>query len=242
MEIVRTTFSDRVDEINTYYSLLVFMESGLSSGSTNLQLNNSVHVITPMLQKTIYANVYMHLYNLVESTITLLIKAVERQIQNDVRENGIGILKDEIRQLWVRYMAGTHDILVPESRLEKAINLCNYFIDNIPFELTIPKGGGGNWDNENIRLLAQRMGFTLNIPRAINTAVKRPIKDNRGVIQLITYTRNKLAHGEISFSECGDDLTLTSINQLIEITRNYLEAVINGFDDYLNRTLYRTVA
>ncbi len=45
MEIVRTTFSDRVDEINTYYSFLVFMESGLSSGSTNLQLGNDSNLL-----------------------------------------------------------------------------------------------------------------------------------------------------------------------------------------------------
>ncbi|MEG2566009.1 MAG: MAE_28990/MAE_18760 family HEPN-like nuclease [Acinetobacter sp.] len=239
MEIVRTTFGDRIEEIETYYSFLVFLENGLSNGSTNLLLNDDRYIITPQLQKTVYANVYLHLYNLVESTVSLLLKAVEKKIQNDVRENGVIILKPEIRKQWIIYMTGTHETLVPETRLEKALTLCDHFIDNIPFELVIPKGGGGNWDNENIRLLAQRMGFSLTIPRSINTSVKRPVKDNRGVIQLITYTRNKLAHGEISFSECGNDLTLSGIEQLIEITKNYLDAVITCFDDYLNSGSYR---
>lgn len=239
MELVRTTFNERVDEINTYRSFLIFMDGGVSSGTTSLIMNETTHSLTPMLQKTIYANVYLHLYNLLESTITLIIKSVEEKISGDVRSHGINILNNKVRLLWIRYMAGTHDILVPETRLEKAINLCNFFIDNIPFELTIPKGGGGNWDNENIRNLANRMGLRLTIPRAINTAIKRPIKDNKGVIQLITYTRNKLAHGDISFSECGGELTLASINELIDITINYLEAVINCFEDFLDKELYR---
>lgn len=239
MEIVRTTFADRIDEIDAYYSFLVFIENGLSSGTSNLQFGGDSFAITPQLQKTVYANVYLHLYNLVESTVSLLLKAVEKRIKNDVMENGVSILKPEILKQWLIYMTGTHETLVPENRLEKALNLCNFFIDNIPFELVIPRGGGGNWDNENIRLLAQRIGFKLDIPRAINTSVKQPVKDNRGVIQLITYTRNKLAHGEISFSECGDDLTLSAIEQLIRITKNYLNAVIICFEDCLNGHFYR---
>lgn len=242
MEIVRTTFNDRVNEIKTYFSYLAFIETGLNSGSVNFKLGEITHSITPTLQKTLYAGIYLHLYNLVESTITLLLKAAEKKIKDDVSENGISILRTEVKQLWIRYMAGTHDTLGPEIRLEKALNLCDYFIESVPFELEIPKGGGGNWDNENIRTLAKRMGLILTIPRQINTDIKKPIKDNKGIIQLITYTRNKLAHGEISFSECGGELTASNIEQFIKTTISYLDAVINCFDIYLNQEQYKESA
>lgn len=241
MENVRTTFSDRVREIDGYYQFLSFLDQGIMTGSSLLKIQNEEISIDPSLQKTLFAGVYLHLYNLVESTVTLLLKAVEQAVINEVNANGIGVLRNEIQLLWLRYIAGTHDALPPEKRLEKALSLCGFFIENLPFELEIPKGGGGNWDNENIRILAQRMGMNLNIPRVINTSIKRPIKDGKGVIQIITLTRNKLAHGEISFSECGEQLTISAAKEHIDITKKYLLAVIDCFDDYLNNASYKTI-
>lgn len=239
MENVHTTYTDRVREIDGYYQFLFFLDQGVMTGSTLLKIQNESISMDPSLQKTLFAGVYLHLYNLVESTVTLLLKAVEKAVVNEVNINGVGVLRNEMQPLWLRYIAGTHDALPPEKRLEKALSVCGYFLDNLPFELEIPKGGGGNWDNENIRNLAQRMGVDLNIPRAINTSIKKPIKDGKGVIQIITLTRNKLAHGEISFSECGGELTISAAKEHIEVTKKYLKAVIDCFDDYLNNAGYK---
>ncbi|MEX2978004.1 MAE_28990/MAE_18760 family HEPN-like nuclease [Serratia fonticola] len=239
MENVHTTYTDRVREIDGYYQFLFFLDQGVMTGSTLLKIQNESISMDPSLQKTLFAGVYLHLYNLVESTVTLLLKAVEKAVVNEVNINGVGVLRNEMQSLWLRYIAGTHDALPPEKRLEKALSVCGYFLDNLPFELEIPKGGGGNWDNENIRNLAQRMGVDLNIPRAINTSIKKPIKDGKGVIQIITLTRNKLAHGEISFSECGGELTISAAKEHIEVTKKYLKAVIDCFDDYLNNAGYK---
>ncbi|MGC6387923.1 MAE_28990/MAE_18760 family HEPN-like nuclease [Ewingella sp. S1.OA.A_B6] len=239
MENVRTTYADRVKEIDEYYQFLFFLDKGIMTGSTLLKIQNEEMSIDPILQKTLFAGVYLHLYNLVESTVTLLLKAVEKAVVNEVNNNGIGVLRNEIQSLWLRYIAGTHDSLPPEKRLEKALSICGFFLNNMPFDLEIPKGGGGNWDNENIRTLAQRMGVNLNIPRTINTSIKRPVKDGKGVIQIITLTRNKLAHGEISFSECGGELTISTAKEHIEVTKKYLLAVINCFDDYLINANYK---
>ncbi|MCE0848048.1 hypothetical protein LVQ79_21190 [Buttiauxella sp. A2-C1_F] len=241
MENVRTTFDDRVKEIEDYYQFLFFLDQGVMAGSSVLRMQDEEMPIDPSLQKTLFAGVYLHLYNLVESTVTLLLKAVEKTIISEVNTNGIGVLRNEIQSLWLRYIAGTHDSLPPEKRLEKALSLCGYFLESLPFTLEIPKGGGGNWDNENIRALALRMGINLTIPRALNSSVKRPIKDGKGVIQIITLTRNKLAHGELSFSECGSELTISGAKDHIDITTRYLMAVISCFDDYLTNGHYKAV-
>lgn len=239
MENVRTTFTDRVKEIEDYYQFLCFLDQGVMGGSSVLRIQEEEMPIDPSLQKILFAGVYLHLYNLVESTVTLLLKAVEKAVIREVSINGIGVLSSEIQALWLRYIAGTHDSLPPEKRLEKALSLCGFFLDSIPFTLEIPKGGGGNWDNENIRALAIRMGVNLTIPRTLNSSVKRPIKDGKGIIQIITLTRNKLAHGELSFSECGGELTISAAHEHIDITKKYLVAVINCFDDYLNSGKYK---
>jgi hypothetical protein len=239
MEIVNTTFNDRVNEIEGYYTFLLFLDNGIATGVTTISMGGGNLPVSPLLKKTVFASIYLHLYNLVESTITLLLKAAERKIISEVSTHGINVLNNEIQAIWIRYVAGTHDILPPEKRLEKALDMCGYFLQQFPFSLEIPKGGGGNWDNENIRTLALRLGLNLNIPRAINTSIKRPIKDGKGPIQVITLTRNKLAHGEISFSECGEDLTILEVRQLIDITVDYLRAVINCFGDYLDNGHYK---
>ncbi|POE21529.1 hypothetical protein BV923_13255 [Pectobacterium odoriferum] len=239
MEVVRTTFNDRVSDIESYYSLLLFIDQGITAGVTTISMSNANFSVSPSLKKNLFANIYLHLYNLVESTVTLLLKAAEKKIINDVSINGINVLNRDIQALWIRYIAGTHDILPPEKRLEKALDMCGYFLQQFPFSLEIPKGGGGNWDNENIRLLANRLGVNLTIPRAINSSIKIPVKDGKGPIQVITITRNKLAHGEISFSECGEDLTVVLVRKLIDISVNYLRVVIDCFENYLNNGHYK---
>ncbi|MCL6360675.1 hypothetical protein EXT49_11630 [Pectobacterium polaris] len=241
MEIVRTTFNDRVNEIESYYSFLLFLDQGITLGTTTISMANNSFPVSPLLKKNLFANIYLHLYNLVESTVTLLLKAAERKIISDVSINGINVLNSDIQALWIRYIAGTHDILPPEKRLEKALDMCGYFLQQLPFNLEISKGGGGNWDNENIRLLAKRLGVNLTIPRAINSLIKVPVKDGKGPIQIITTTRNKLAHGEISFSECGEDLTIVMVRKLIDISVNYLEVVIDCFERYLINGHYKIV-
>ncbi|TAD88983.1 MAG: hypothetical protein EA000_06035, partial [Oscillatoriales cyanobacterium] len=91
------------------------------------------------------------------------------------------------------------------------------------------KGGGGNWDDEEIYKLSKRLGLSLNISRDANRAVKQPFRDDKGALSLIKSFRNKLAHGNLSFAESGNNITVSDLRDLTERTALYLREVVNCF-------------
>ncbi|BCF90104.1 MAE_28990/MAE_18760 family HEPN-like nuclease [Paraburkholderia largidicola] len=239
MNGVRTAFQERKNEIEAYFSLMETIERSLQIGVPVIKVGLEEHQVTPLQQRILYAGLYLHLYNLVESTTTLLISAVERAAMGmgdpprTARE-----LSTEMRKQWVRSFAKTHEDLSPEHRLERAMAVCNHLLGILPLELSITKGGGGNWDDDEIEGLAEKLGMTLTVPKAIYTAVKRPARDNKGPLKLVRDLRNKLAHGAISFSECGNDHSTGDLRKISDAVIDYLDAVINAFQQYITLEQY----
>ena len=53
--------------------------------------------------------------------------------------------------------------------------------------------------------------------------------------------RNELAHGKISFSDCGRDISIDELNQIQKDVIAYLEKILNNIEDYIeNKSYLRT--
>jgi hypothetical protein len=94
--------------------------------------------------------------------------------------------------------------------------------------------GGGSWDDEAIEKIAGRLGFDLRVSQETYSAIKRPFRDDLGPLQLIKKLRNSLAHGSISFAECGENLTVGELRDLVERTAKYLREVVGAFRAYID--------
>ena len=137
-----------------------------------------------------------------------------------------GDLCDELRQEWVRITAQTHVELSYENRLQSALSLCDQLVSSQPIsEFKVKKGGGGNWDDQSIYKFSQRLGLSLQISSEAQQAVKRPFRNDMGTLLLIKDYRNKLAHGNISFVECGENITVSDLRQLISHVALYMREV-----------------
>jgi len=231
MKKTLTIFAERKAEIESYIELIRELESSLMQGLPIIESNGNQYRISPLQQKILSAGVFLHLYNLIEATICSIIEEIELVSAKECVD--AMKLSSKMRELWIRAAAKTHEDISGKKRLDHAIVLCNQLIGKSALKIEISKGGGGNWDDLEIENLAGKIGITLNIPQDVYASVKRHLRNEKGALRVVRDFRNGLAHGSLSFAECGDGHSAKDLNSLYLIVMNYLEAIINTFGAYL---------
>ena len=150
-----------------------------------------------------------------------------------------GDLTNELRREWVRVMARTHTDMNYEHRLRSALKLCEHLVEALPvtgFKVEI--GGGGNWDDDAIERIVARLGFTLRIKPQTYSDIKRKVRDDLGSLGLVKKLRNSLAHGSISFAECGENITVSELRDLTNRIAVYMREVVQAFATYIEDHRY----
>ncbi len=214
-------------EIEAYLGFLDAVDAAARLGPPRLRAEGPL--ITPQQQQILHAGVFVQLYNLVEATVVGCIDAVT----NRALDGGSwrpADLSAELLGEWIRVMARTHDDLNPEHRFKYVKELCDHLIEGRPLAgFAVEKGSGGNWDDIQIEKMARRLGISLDIHPDTATAVKRHVRDDLGAMGIIKKLRNQLAHGNISFAECGQNTTSVELRQIAEITTKYMREVVVSF-------------
>lgn len=230
MEPLEKTFNERLQEIEAYLDLLEALEQQARQGAPKI----GEAPITAQHQKILYSSLYLQLYNLVEATATWCIEAVERATSEN--ENWLpGDLSAELRREWIRATARTHAELSVKHRLATTMALGDRLIEAKPIAAwEVDKGGGGNWDDAALEAMAKRLGCRLDFDSEVKAAIKRKIRDDKSPLALVKHLRNKLAHGSMSFTECGDNVTVTDLRDLTERAARYLRAVVEHFQAYID--------
>lgn len=227
-----TAFEERLQEIEAYLDLLDGIEAQARSGPP--RLGSSGPTITTTQQRILYSSVFLQLYNLVEATV---VRCLDEITQSALAAGtwAPGDLIAELRREWVRVMARTHVDLNYENRLSSALGLCNHLVGSLPIPgFSLEKGGGGNWDDTAIEQIATRLGFQLRVSADAYRGIKRVFRDDLGALGIVKKLRNDLAHGSISFSECGMDLTVSELRDLATRTAAYLREVVQAFATYID--------
>jgi hypothetical protein len=234
MDGITPAFEDRLQEIETYLDLLNTLEQQVQVGPPRVggTTRGGGTIITAQQQKILYSSVYLQLYNLIEATAAWCVQAVCLA----ATEGGPWLPTDlsaELRREWVRSVTRTHVELNQEARLDAAVRLFEQVLQPHPnWELKIDPRG--NVDDEEIKVITRRLGCTLRVSGDVYSGIKRPIRDGRGPLALIKDLRNKLAHGTLSFSECGDGVTVSDLKELTRLTVLYLREVVTAFQAYID--------
>ena len=230
MDPLTQAFEERLQEIDAYLDLLGALERQVQEGPPTV----GGAPITAQQQKILYSSVYLQVYNLVEATATWCVSAVSTASAHGGRWTP-GDLSGELRREWTRTTARTHTELNADNRLKTAVEFCDRLIEGLPIsEWLIEKGGGGNWDDLEIEAITDRLGLMLRITPSVRTGVKRPIREDRGALGLVKLLRNRLAHGSLSFAECGDGVTVSGLRDIRDRAADYLREIIKAFRDYID--------
>ena len=230
MSAVTEVFNERLQEIETYLDLLQSLDRQVQSGPPEIGGSE----ITVQQQRILYSSVYLQLYNLVEATVTWCIDAIFTASAIDGKWKTED-LTQELRCEWTRLTARTHVFMDQEQRLNYAVKALEKVIQGEAVSWPPPdRHRRGNWDDDAIAALSAKLGCKLQLSPEIYQAVKRPIRDDKGPLKLIRDLRNQLAHGALSFEECGTGVTVTDLRETKDKTVSYLRAVVAAFSTHVD--------
>jgi hypothetical protein len=217
------TFSERVNEINLYYEALVELDKDTNNPSIELKDNPKIYR-QDLFLKILQANTLIMIYNLVESTVLNGIS----EIYDKLKLNGAtySMVRKEIQDIWFSYKF--RQVYDPKAHYgsykNKALEIVNSILIGETIELskdalTI----SGNLDADEIRKVCDSHGIDLH-PNDTCKGGKR--------LNDVREKRNMLAHGALSFSECGRDFGLEDLNDIKEQSYIFLRGLLDGMKQY----------
>lgn len=224
MQATIDTFNERYGEISLYYEALK------SLYDTKQQKNEGQKYYNDDFLKILKSNALLMIYNLVESTIMGGIT----EIYDDLYQRGITYrqVRKEIQNIWFRYKFNqVYDKNAHyNSYKEKAIEIINGILDDETLTLDRKATNfGGNLDADKIRQVCSDHGITYHIDSSCRGGV---------VLADVREKRNNLAHGTISFVECGRDYTIDDLEKIKDQTILFLQSILAGLKDYYDKQLY----
>lgn len=224
MVTVLADFEKRVAEIELFFKHLENLEV---DGALLYFPNRTRRKTQPHnneLIKVFKANIFLLLYNLAESSIKQSLTEVYDTISSENLSYQDVI--DEIKKIWIAQNhdnfrnKGTDNIFI-------AINQLATEIIDIRFDST--KVISGNIDGKKIREFSAKYGFSDRTHRNANNGNK---------LYLVKTQRNNLAHGNISFAECGRNYGVGQLRDMKKEVILYLRNILRNIKKYLDDRKY----
>lgn len=221
---VKQEFEKRVQEIEHYFMLL---DSFFDKGALLYFPNKKTHrtkKVNPELEKVLKANCFLLLYNLIESSIKMSLT----EIYDNISSKGVDYkdVIDEIKRIWIKERYSNFKNLGEDNIFNLITCIDN---DTIQLEFNSDKVISGNIDREKITEFATKIGFAIRVHYSAGTGEK---------LHQVKTRRNNLAHGNISFSECGREFTLEDlVNIKIQVIR-YLRQILKNIEQFLTTEEY----
>ena len=216
MKDVKRDFQERLDEINLYFA---FLENVILRDGKLLYADGSSENIDTTLIKTLRANGFLLIYNLVESCVK---RAIE-EIYISMRRDGIEYdnIKEGIRKEIINYLrsgkTGTEDFVSSVNNIAQDI-IGHCFSAETLFS--------GNVDAKKIREIAKKYGFSTRTNTLRTKSGEKLLTVKR--------RRNDLAHGVYSFQECGKEYTIQDMIEIKNEVTMYLEQILDNIERYID--------
>jgi hypothetical protein len=230
--VLETAFDERLSEVEAYLGFLDELEAAAQTGAP--KFGNSGNPLSPQQTQILRAGVFVQLYNLVEAMMTRCLDALASASWNGAWR--AADLNPHFRKEWVKVIVAANKELNAENRLKHAVTLADLLVQAAPLQaFKLEKGGGGNWNDANIESMLARVGLHLRLTPAVRAAAKRKFRDDLGPLALVVKLRNDLAHGTISFAECGENETVAGLREISGNTAMYLRTVVRAVERFIER-------
>lgn len=204
-------YQKKIIEIDKYYNYIKQGEANFPSD----------------LYKILKANLFLMLYNLVESTVRNSLEEIHNAIINENLDYKNCI--DHVKALWVEFNYKKFNQKKASTIIEiiNNIDLDKVNIDYSEYLKVKTNDISGNIDGLKIRNLAQKYSFSQNQRVAGHNLVT------------IKNARNRLAHGEASFSEIGQSYEINDLDKFRKECRIYLKEFLLNIEKYINEKQFK---
>jgi len=166
--------------------------------SIKVQAKRKIIPFDSDLIKVLKANVFLLLYNLAESSIKQSISEIYENVSAE--RVCYGDVKDEIRKIWI---FENHKNFKNKSTENIYATMQNLASDIIDIKFNPERVISGNIDGRKIKEFSKAIGFSDTVDSAANDGHK---------LHLVKTQRNNLAHGQMSFCECGRNYSVSELN------------------------------
>ncbi|ABM40222.1 MAE_28990/MAE_18760 family HEPN-like nuclease [Polaromonas naphthalenivorans] len=226
----RSLLNARATEVRAY---LAFLQAALERGAEL----NARSLAAPLeldieLTHTLKANTYLLLYNVVEATMTQLIGDIHRTVKQS------GAVLDELHpQMYLHILRRFQNVKIdiPETTalVPSGTAIIDHWLNDYETRAKAYSNYllSGNVDSKRIREIGRNYGFA---------SLEKGQDAHLSHASLLTTKthRNMLAHGEVSFRDCGQLLAYADVDRDTNGLLNCLVSVVDHVDNYLKRGLY----
>jgi len=222
MEEVLLDFNTRVSEINGYF---LFLEGLIREEIKLAVVGNEgemqIRAVNSELAKTLKANSFLLLYNLIESSMTNAIEAIFDELESQkVSFNSVRL---ELKKIVLQnFKDRSHQSVYKQ--------ITDISLDIIKVGFKRDKVFSGNIDGDKITDTARQFGFSYDTDYA-------KTKHGKGLYD-IKKKRNSLAHGHKSFAEVGRDTGISDLITSKDEVVEYIRQILQNIESYLNSKEY----
>jgi hypothetical protein len=232
-------FNHRVTEVELYFKFLENLDKKEPSlhyqdleklEDDTIQEISLVMPVSAELIKILKANAYLILYNLIEASF----KEALWEILEKVQENNLDYtsISENIQKIWHTEKAWNYRDYTP-NQFDYLIKNTAYLVlqDNIKFnrDFINKKQLSGNIDMTTIIELSSLYGFGL--PR-----IQGEKKSNFDTVKT---QRNNLAHGNLTFTECGKEYSITELIKLKNVIISFMQEVLQNISQFIEDKKYK---
>lgn len=218
MQKIKKDFNQRIAHAKEYYSFLSFIDSNSDLTRCKIAIATNELEVSSELLKILKSTCYLILYNAIESAIYNCTEKIHSTIETE--KISYGEASGEIQNLWSR--------CCPSKNIKEIID---QVITNEP--IIIEKklvNISGSIDVAKIREIQQAYGLHGPIVKTRSAGDSFLRIKNR---------RNKLAHGEVTFTTASNDTTVSELQTMIQDVESYLSSFLELVCDYLNETKFK---
>lgn len=220
--IIQKNFARRVEDIEETFNLLSFIlkiESHKNTPLIHIASNSELYV-TQEMQCALKAEFLILLYNIVESTICDCLNTLYDSIADE--NLTFSDLSQEMRNMWRTSLRRSSN----PNGLKTDLELKNFRVvfDSLAINIS------GSLDIRKIFEVFSKHGCNLDEANRKKYAESFLIIKNK---------RNSLAHGNISFSECGSFYMLSDLQKLKEDILNGLQEIVLQIRKHISEQKYK---
>lgn len=225
-------FKTKTCEINEYCYFVKYIDR-IESHKQEKITDSSLKEYTPSrdLQKILRSTCFMLLYNLVESSIRNGILSVYDSIHDDLLK--YEDLSEKIQEIWLSHQAKNGK--KSEQNIKKWMKeLVKKLSEG--YQITLDKEIitiSGNLDYNNIQKIINTYGFF-----GQSTVDKKDVEFS---LNKVKQERNLLAHGNKTFCQSGEIVTISDITKIKEHIFIFLDELLTSIEKYIDNKKYKKI-